>query len=107
MTPKRYFLAAAFSSIFLFSCSVFVFLAAFDRRFGAMGTAAIIVAQIVAQAVCFGVAPYVAIFAAFAFERKSLRRANYPRIEHLRIAGKYQAAGSRAEMGFSPLHLRG
>ena len=103
MTPKRYFLAAAFSSIFLFSCSVFVFLAAFDRRFGAVGTAAIIVAQ----AVCFGVAPYVAIFAAFAFERKSLRRANYPRIEHLRIAGKYQAVGSRAEMGFSPLHLRG
>jgi hypothetical protein len=48
----------------------------------------------------------IAVVAA-AFARKPRRPSNYPRIEHLRIAGKYQAVGGSAEMGFSPLHLRG
>jgi hypothetical protein len=46
----------------------------------------------------------VAIFLAM-FARKASQRVNYPRIEHLRIAGKY-APTSAAKMGVSPLHLR-
>lgn len=48
------------------------------------------------------------VFAAAVFARKPpLRSPNYPRIEHLRIAGKYQAAGRFGETGISALHLRG
>jgi hypothetical protein len=51
----------------------------------------------------------VALGAGFAVafsSRKPIRPANYPRIEHLRIAGNYQAAGAFGETGISPLRLR-
>jgi hypothetical protein len=50
-----------------------------------------------------GVALAVPIFVAMLL-RKSSQRANYPRIEHLRIAGKY-APTEAATIGVSPLHL--
>ncbi|MGA9884170.1 MAG: hypothetical protein WBQ34_10665 [Candidatus Acidiferrales bacterium] len=39
------------------------------------------------------------------FDRKPSQPVNYPRIEHLRIAGKYAPTGA-AKIGVSPLHLR-
>ena len=98
MALKRYFLPAAVSVIFLASCSVFVLGvvlvgAAHDRDYSTIGA---IVPIIIALGIGVAVP---------ALRRKSLRPSNYPRIEHLRIAGKYH--GTSAEMGISPLHLRG
>ena len=105
MALQRYFLPAVIYAIFLFFCSVTAFYEVFDGRYGTIGT----IATIIAQAAVLWVGPFVAIVAALAFTRKSLRPSNYPRIEHLRIAGKYkyQAVRRSAEMGISPLHLRG
>jgi len=103
---KRYFLPAVISAIFLFFCSVTVFYEVFDGRYGTIRT----IATIIAQAAVLWVGPFVAfaIVAAGAFTRKSVRPPNYPRIEHLRIAGKYHPVRRfSAEMGISPLHLRG
>ena len=47
----------------------------------------------------------VAIYLPLMVLRKPSRPVNYPRIEHLRIAGKY-APTSAAKIGVSPLHLR-
>ena len=101
MAPKRYFLLAAVSSILLTLCGILALWVALCRPNGA-------IAAIIGQAALFGVAPFIAIFAALALKRKSLRPSNYPRIEHLRIAGKYQALRRfPADMGVSPLHLKG
>jgi hypothetical protein len=72
----------------------------FEKPYGTIATIAASIAPFIA--------PFVALFVIFvaASRRKPLRSSNYPRIEHLRIAGKYQAGGRSAEMGFSPLHLR-
>lgn len=98
MAPKRYDLRAVVAASFLVSCSVFALGVAFagavlDRDFTAVGA---LIPIFVALAAGLGVA-----FSLLG--RKSLRPSNYPRIEHLRIAGKYQ--GTAAEMGISPLHL--
>lgn len=105
MALKRYFLLAAVSTIVWAFCSVIALCVFFDRRNSTIET----IVAIIAQPAVLGVGPFIAIVAAFAFTRKSLRPrpSNYPRIEHLRIAGKYHAVGSSAEMGISPLHLRG
>jgi len=101
---KRYFLSAAIFAIFVLFCSVYVFCVVFERRYGTSGTT---IVAIIAQATVLGVGPFVAIVAALAFTRKSLRPPNYPRIEHLRIAGKYHPVRRfSAEIGISPLHLR-
>ena len=60
------------------------------------------------------VALYTALFAAVLtalfsslveiFTRKFPQQPNFPRIKHLRIAGKYAATGA-AEVGVSPLHI--
>lgn len=97
MALKRYFLLAAVSTIVWAFCSVIALCVVLDLRYGTIGT---IIAQAGGLLVALGVA-------VAASTRKSLRPSNYPRIEHLRIAGKYHAVGSSAEMGISPLHLRG
>lgn len=103
MAPKRYFLLVAVSAILLTFCSMIALCVAFDRRYGTIWP----IAAIIAQGAALGVAPFVAIVAAFAFKPKSLRPPNYPRIEHLRIAGKYHSVRRfSAEMGISPLRLR-
>lgn len=44
------------------------------------------------------------LVAVFARESAQPLNPNYPRIKHLRIAGKYAATGA-AEVGVSPLHI--
>jgi hypothetical protein len=96
---------AAVSAIILFAFCVFAFWVVFERPHGTSAMIVAIIAQagaFIPLAVVLGI-----ILAAAASTRKPLRAANYPRIEHLRIAGKYHAEGTSAEMGISPLHLRG
>jgi hypothetical protein len=82
---------------FLAYCGVVVLAAALAKEYHTVGA---MIPIFIALAVSVGVAVP-------ASRRKSLRPPNCPRIEHLRIAGKYQAVGTSAEMGISPLHLRG
>jgi len=104
---KRYFLPAVISAIFVFFCSVIAFWVVFEMPYGTSRTT---IVAIIAQAGAFiplAVVLGISIWAAST--HKPLRSSNYPRIEHLRIAGKYNyhAVGGSAEMGISPLHLRG
>jgi hypothetical protein len=108
VAPKRYFLLVTISAILLVFCSMIVLFVAFDRPYGTIWPVAAIIAQVVA----LGIAPFLAIGTGLilalgaASKPKSLRPPNYPRIEHLRIAGKYQAVRRfSAEMGISPLRL--
>jgi hypothetical protein len=92
-------------SVILLAFCGFAFWVVFERSYGTSGTIIAIIAQagaFIQLAVVFGIT-----LAAAASTRKPLRPSNYPRIEHLRIAGKYHAVGTSAEMGISPLHLRG
>ena len=103
MALKRYFLPAVIFTIFAYFFSVIVFWVVFERPYGTSGTTiAAIIAAYIPVAVVLGISIHAAS------TRKALRSSNYPRIEHLRIAGKYQyhAVRSSAEMGISPLHLR-
>jgi len=103
MAVKRYVLPATVFAVLVFAFCCYVFWMVFGRLHGGNETIVAIVAQagmFIPLAVVFGVTFAVAIYS-----DKPLRSPNYPRIEHLRIAGKYQ--GTAAEMGISPLHLRG
>ena len=105
MAPKRRVLWATVYSFLVLAFCTYMFWAVFERPSGAIGTT---VAVIVAQATALAIAPFVALFLVFTGRRKPLRPPNYPRIEHLRIAGKYQAARRfPADIGVSPLHLKG
>ena len=97
--------AAVVAAVLLFAVCCYVFWAVFETPRGTSGTIVAIVAQagtFIPLAVVLAIA-----FAVAAATRKPLRSPNYPRIEHLRIAGRYQAVGTSAEVGVSPLHLRG
>lgn len=72
----------------------------FARPYGTAGTIAASMAPFIAVFVALGI-----VFVAAASARKPLRPSNYPRIEHLRVAGKYQTADRFGETGISPLHL--
>lgn len=95
MALKRHLVASAISLTFLAFCGVVVLAAVLGKEYDTVGT---IIPIFIALAVSLGVAVPV-------FKRKSLRPSHYPRIEHLRIAGRYH--GNRAQMGISPLRLRG
>lgn len=92
---------ASFVVLAMAICALVASWVVFERPYGTVGA---IVASLV---------PFIALFVVLlvifvaAAKRKPLRSPNYPRIEHLRIAGKYQAVGRFGEMGISPLHLRG
>lgn len=93
MTLKRYFMLAAVSSILLafgFIIDLWVAL----PRYGNTGTA---IAMAVLAALLGGALPF--------FARGSHRPPNHPRIDHLRIAGKYCEEGFSPKRGDSPLHL--
>ena len=94
LSRKHYFLSFAGVLIFMASLALLVLCVVIDRRYGS--NTAIMVAM--------GTAVAVALWPAM-LVRKPSRPANYPRIEHLRIAGKY-AATSASKVGVSPLHLR-
>jgi len=99
---KRYFRTVEVFAILLAFGAVIGSWVVFERPYGTIGTIAASIAPFIAPFVVLGIA-----LAAAAFTRKPLRSSNYPRIEHLRIAGKYHAVGTSVEMGISPLHLRG
>jgi len=101
VNKNRYLVLAAVAVSLVFAFCCYVFWAVFGRSHG---TAAMVVA-IVAQGACFGVGPFFAIYIALAYTRKSLRPPNYPRINHLRISGKYESVGKFGEAGISPLRL--
>ena len=95
MALKRYLRVSAIFLVFLAWCGLVVLAAALAKEYDTVGT---MIPIFIALAVSVGVAVP-------ASRRKSLRPSDYPRIEHLRIAGKYH--GSWAQMGMSPLRLRG
>jgi hypothetical protein len=94
LSRKHYFLSFAVVSTSLASLALLALCVAIGRRYGS--NPAIIIAM--------GVALAVSICGAM-FLPKHSQRANYPRIEHLRISGKY-APMDAATIGVSPLHLR-
>jgi hypothetical protein len=93
LSRKHYFMSFAVASTSVASLALLALCVAIGRRYGS-NTATI---------VAVGVALAVPICAAM-FLQKPSQRANYPRIEHLRIAGKY-APTDAARVGVSPLHL--
>ena len=110
MAGKRHILPAAVFSATLLAFCVIVFWLVFERPHGTSGTIVAIIAQFGVW-VPFGIALALAVAASTC---KPLRSRNYPRIEHLRIAGKYQGTSANMSgkeyhwsMGSSPLHLRG
>jgi hypothetical protein len=96
LSPRHYF--AMFAAVFIFLACVALFIAIVqgDASKGLLtevGWAGL-------------AAPFVLIFfVLWAGARKASQPVNYPRIEHLRIAGKYIPT-SAAKIGVSPLHLR-
>jgi hypothetical protein len=93
LSRKHYFLSFAVVSTSVASLAILALCVAIGRRHGS--NPAIIVSMGVALAVAICVPMFV---------REPSPRANYPRIEHLRIAGKY-APTDAASIGVSPLHL--
>jgi len=93
LSRKHNFLALAVVFISVAFPALCALCVAIDRRFGPNVA---IIAAVEAGVV-------VAIFLPV-FMRKPSRPANYPRIEHLRIAGKYAPTGA-SKTGISPLHL--
>lgn len=90
---KRNFLPAGIAAIFVVVCALIVFCIAFGATHGTDAMASLI-AAIAAGLPCVP------------FSKRKTQKPNYPRIEHLRIAGKYQGQRFSAEVGFSPLRLR-
>jgi len=95
---------ASFVVLAMAICALIASWVVFERPYGTIGTIAASLAPFIAFIVPFFVLFVIVVAAA---KRKPLRSPNYPRIEHLRIAGKYQAVGRFGETGISPLHLRG
>jgi hypothetical protein len=105
LSRRHYFLV--FAAVFIFMASVAVFILCFDLRYGSSGAVMAVIAAGAAGApfiISIATAIAIAIFVPM-FARKPLQPANYPRIEHLRIAGKY-APTSAAKIGLSPLRLQ-
>jgi len=94
VSRKHYFLAVALTFLFVAFSALLVLSVAIDRRYGSDA----------AMTLAVGAAIAVAIWPAM-LVRKPSRPANYPRIEHLRIAGKYASTGA-GKVGVSPLHLQ-
>jgi hypothetical protein len=92
LSRKHYLLSFAVVSTSVTYLALLALCVAVGRRYGS--NTAILVAMGVALAV-----PVCAMFLL-----KSSQRVNYPRIEHLRIAGKYEPTDA-ARIGVSPLHL--
>lgn len=103
LSRKHYFFLALAVLMFMAFVAVFILSFAIDRRYGSNGAA--IAAAWVGSAVAIFVPIAVVIVVPLMSAGKSSQRVNYPRIEHLRIAGKY-APTSAAKIGVSPLNLR-
>lgn len=102
LSRKQYFfLALAAVLTFMASVAVFILCFSIGQRYGSNGAVIAVIAA-AGAGIPIWVGVGVAIFAPMLFVRKP--PVNYPRIEHLRIAGKYEPTGA-AKMGVSPLHL--
>jgi len=99
MTRKTYFLAAALSLIFLSLAAMALLAWSLARREGSLSEAAGSLIATFTMWVGVVIALGVAIFMP-----GSQRPPRLPRIENLRIAGKY--SGKPAAMGITPLDLR-
>jgi hypothetical protein len=91
---------ASFVVLAMAICALIALWVVFERPYGTIGTIAASIAPFIGTFV-------VLLIVVAAAKRKPLRSPNYPRIEHLRIAGKYHAEGRYGDLGISPLHLRG
>lgn len=94
---KRYLAASAISLVFMAGCGVVALAATLGKGHETVGT-------LIPIFIALGISVYAGV-AVSTSKRRSLRPSNFPRIEHLRISGKYQ--GSPAQMGISPLRLKG
>jgi hypothetical protein len=90
---KHYFLSFAVVFISVASLALLALCVSIDRRYGSN------TAIMVSMGVTIAVAMWTAMLM-----RKPSQRANYPRIEHLRVAGKYAPTGA-SKVGVPPLHL--
>jgi hypothetical protein len=102
---RRYFPPAGIAAIFAFLGALIVFCIAFDVTHATPGRESAIAAI---AAVAPFVSLFVPLFIVFSapFFTRNTQKPNHPRINHLRIAGKYQEQGLIAERGLSPLRLR-
>jgi hypothetical protein len=98
MSRKTYFLATALSLVFLCFGAIALLAWSLAKHAGAVSDAAGSVIATLTMLVG------VAIVLGLAFMHDSRRSARLPRIENLRIAGKY--SGKPAAMGTTPLDLR-
>lgn len=102
LSRKRYFFLALAVLAFMASVAVFILSFVIDQRYRS-NAAVIAVISAAGAGIPIWIGVAVAIFAPM-LARKPSQRVNYPRIEHLRIAGKY-APTAAAKIGVSPLHL--
>ena len=105
MSWRRYFIAAAVICTFTAFCGIVALGVVIDRRFGSYGTIVPILAVVPGLALPALALALALLALALALARKPSRPPNYPRIEHLRISGKYSPGGA-ADLGVSPLHLQ-
>lgn len=92
----------SFAVLAMAICALVASWVVFERPYGTTGTIASSIAPFIGIFLALGI-----VFAGAAFARKPIPPSNYPRMEHLRIAGKYHATGRFGEAGTSPFHLRG
>jgi len=103
---KRYFLTLAVVFTAVAFALVFALCAAINRWLFSNGAKIGVAGEVIASFVTIAVAVFMPIAFAIAVSmRTPPHRPNYPRIEHLRIAGKYASTGA-AKMSVSPLYLK-
>ena len=106
LSRKHYFLALAVVFTAVAFALAFALCAAINHWFFSNGAKMGVAGDFIASFMPIAVAIFMPIAIAIAaLMRKSPQRPNYPRIEHLRIAGKYAPTGA-SKVGVSPLHLR-
>jgi uncharacterized membrane protein len=101
VSRKHYLLTFALVFAAVTFALVFALCAAIDRRLFSNSAIIGVAGGVVATWMPIAVGTFIAIY----YTRRPPRQPNYPRIEHLRIAGKY-APTSASKIGVSPLYLR-
>lgn len=103
---KHYFLTLAVVFTAAAFALVFALCLAIDRWFFSGGANAGVAGDLIATFMPIAIAIFVPLAIAMAASmHRSSQRPNHPRIEHLRIAGKYVPT-SAAKIGVSPLYLK-
>jgi hypothetical protein len=101
---KHYFLTLAVVFTAAAFALVFALCAVIARRLFSNGANMGVAGDVITKFMPIAVAVFMPI-AITIFMRKPSQRPNHPRIEHLRIGGKY-APTSASKVGVSPLHLK-